>query len=39
MYALIGRGQFGVAGAYATGSLAGGIVAVFAGVVTGRSLA
>jgi fluoride exporter len=39
MYALIERGRFGVAGAYAVGSVAGGIVAVFAGVLTGRALA
>jgi fluoride ion exporter CrcB/FEX len=39
MYALIERGEFGVAGAYAAGSVMGGIVAVFAGVLTGRALA
>jgi CrcB protein len=39
MYVLIERGEFGVAGAYAIGSLTGGIVAVFAGVLTGRVLA
>jgi CrcB protein len=39
MYALIERGRFGVAGAYAVGSLTGGVVAVLAGVLTGRTLA